>query len=346
MGSVAAARSVPVRPVLLSLEPWDQVWRRNQQLASRIPGTVFVEPSPPGVRTRRRTVDGVTVVTTPKPLPFRWPAGRWLHARLAARALRRITAGAPLVTWATHAYHQPVTRAINAPVVYDRTDDWPAMETDPAAREAVRRLDAALVRSANVVVVVSEGMRGQTRPDAQLVPNGVDLTAFRAATPRPHGDTLRAGYVGSLDPIRIDYAVLEEIARVPGLDLVVAGPGTPPAGATSLGIIDHAAVPELLLGCDLLVAPYRTDEPANRTSDALKLYEYFATGLPVVATATAGFERYPDLVIPWPVPGTLREACVAQQANAERRRAVARGADWSARAAVMSGLIRALVPGE
>lgn len=247
-----------------------------------------------------------------------------------------------MVTWATHTYHEPVTRALNAPVLYDRTDDWPAMETHPVAREAVRRLDAALVKRADAVVVVSEGMREQTRPDARLVPNGVDLTAFRATTPRPRGTCLRAGYVGTLDLFRIDYAVLEEMARLPGLELVVAGPGTPPAGATSLGVVDHAAVPDVLLGCDLLVAPYRTDEPANRTSDALKLYEYFATGLPVIATATAWFERYPDLVIPWPAPVPLEQACQAQRANAERRRAIAHDADWSARAAVMADLIRAL----
>src|SRR4051812_30685158 len=58
----------PPRVALLSLEPWDEVWRRNQHLASQLVAQdlashlVFVEP--PALRPApvRRPLPGITVV--------------------------------------------------------------------------------------------------------------------------------------------------------------------------------------------------------------------------------------------------------------------------------------------
>ncbi|MBV8194712.1 MAG: glycosyltransferase, partial [Candidatus Dormibacteraeota bacterium] len=88
-----------------------------------------------------------------------------------------------------------------------------------------------------------------------------------------------------------------------------------------------------------LVAPYRVDREANHTSDALKLYDYFATGLPVLATRVAGFERYPELVEFWPPASSLRDAIARQSSGAAKRRAIAREADWSKRAATMRAVL-------
>src|SRR5437870_8229472 len=103
--SVATADSPsrPVRPVLLSSEPWDEVWRRNQQLASRIAGTVYVEPAQPGVHPRWRDEGGVAVLTPVKTLPLRWGVGREACARMTAREIHARFPDGHLVAWATHA---------------------------------------------------------------------------------------------------------------------------------------------------------------------------------------------------------------------------------------------------
>ena len=80
--------------------------------------------------------------------------------------------------------------------------------------------------------------------------------------------------------------------------------------------------------------PGRT-RTANHTSDALKLYEYFATGLPVIATPTAGFQRFPDLVTYWPAQPSLRDAVESLRQSATSRREVAQHSDWNERAAAM-----------
>lgn len=323
-----------MRPVLLSAEPWDAVWRRNQQLASRIPGTVFVEPARPGLRHRRRMEAGVEVLSPAKLLPLRWRVGRTLHAWRTARLIEARSMSEPIVVWATHPHHHAVARTLRKPIVYDRTDDWPAMDTDAAEHALTRMLDQRLLRDAEEVVVVSQRMRAQVQRASHHIPNGVDVAAFARPVDRGAG-RLRVGYAGTLDELRLDYRMFEEIARLPGVELAVAGPGQPPAGATHVGTLPHEDVPPFLLSCDVLIAPYRTDAPVNATSDALKLYEYFAAGLPVIATPTAGFERYPDLVIAWPLSTALETRCREQAGHAERRRAIAGEADWSVRAAAM-----------
>ncbi|MBV8194212.1 MAG: hypothetical protein JOY80_01645, partial [Candidatus Dormibacteraeota bacterium] len=265
-----------LRPVLLSSEPWDAVWRRNQHLASRVPGTAFIEQARRGVLHRWRQESGVDVLTPAKPLPLRWTVGRAVHARLLRRALLQRLGRDQAVVWVTHPLGAEVARVMEAGVVYDRTDDWPHMEKDERARALVRRLDRRLLRAANAVVIVSEAMRGQVPEGALLIPNGVDSAAFNIVVRRRRAGTLRIAFVGTLDPLRVDMEILERLARDPGVTLVLAGPGAGVAGAEQHGVIEHARIPDLLAGCDALVAPYRLDDEAIRSGDALKLYEYFA----------------------------------------------------------------------
>lgn len=329
------------RPVLLSLEPWDQHWRRNQQLASRIAGTVFVEPPAPGLKWSWRREGEVQVLTPAKTMPFRVPGARDLYARRLARELRAALSGDELVVWATHAYHEPITRHLGGRVIYDRTDDWPEMETDAGARREVARRDRALIEGADCVVIVSEAMRAQTRPDAVLVPNGVDYELFSQPSSRAGGDRFRVGFAGTLDAFRVDFEILQSLSSEAGVELLLIGPGECNVPAVHVGPVPPAEVARLLLGCDALIAPYREDLVANKTADALKLYEYFATGLPVLATMTAGFERHRDLVVALPGADGILAASKDAAAHSSERQEIARKADWGVRS---HDLARVLAP--
>jgi teichuronic acid biosynthesis glycosyltransferase TuaH len=324
-----------VRPVLLSIELWDEIWRRNQQLASRIPGTIFVEPGRPGLSPRWRREGDVDILTPTKPLPFRLPGGDAAFAALAAAEIRRFAGDEPVVTWATHPFQERLVAQLAAPLVYDRTDDWPAMESDPAAAKRAATADRRLLQRAARVVIVSEAMRSQSRPDAVLVPNGVDFGLFSSVPARPSGGPFVVGFAGTLDPFRLDLGLMQAAVAEPGVELLVVGPGSGHLRAMALGTMPPAQVAQRLLTCDALIAPYRVDQAANRTADALKLYEYFATGLPVLAAMTAGFERYPDLVVRLPLAGPIRDVCAQNLEFTEARRRVAAQADWSQRAAAV-----------
>jgi glycosyltransferase involved in cell wall biosynthesis len=213
------------------------------------------------------------------------------------------------------------------------------MEGDSRARAEVAELESQLLALAVSVVIVSELMRTQIERDAALIPNGVDFAAFApAGHRRDDGHPLRIVYAGTLDPFRLDYKLLVDLASQPGIEVVLIGPGQPPSGLSSMGVVPRQELPGLLANCDALIAPYRIDQAANRTSDALKLYEYFATGLPVIATPIAGFERYPDLVISWPAKDIIG-ACHQQALRASDRQTIAQAADWSHRAIQMRGVL-------
>src|SRR5580765_6228635 len=89
------------RVVVLSLEPWDDVWRRNQHFASRLvtsgraSSLTFITPPVGGFAMRSQRwspLPGVTVATPPLIFPRRYGG----HAVLGAW-LRRETADADLL---------------------------------------------------------------------------------------------------------------------------------------------------------------------------------------------------------------------------------------------------------
>jgi glycosyltransferase involved in cell wall biosynthesis len=169
--------------------------------------------------------------------------------------------------------------------------------------------EAAVLRAADLRVAVSDEVLRDIAPYAAsgssiTVPNGVDTDLFeprpdrrqaRAAFGLPGGDLL-LGFTGSLRPWHgLDIAVAA-LAELPEwVTLVVAGDG-PVRGqleqqAAALGVghrirwlgaLAHERVPQMLAACDLALAPY--PELPNFGFSPLKLYEYLAAGVPVVAS--------------------------------------------------------------
>lgn len=193
-------------------------------------------------------------------------------------------------------------------VVYHRVDRLDAV---PGADiTALRRAEDALLTRANVVFCTERSLyddaKGRSRAAFHL-PNVADYRHF--AHPRePEGDTrlalLRALphprilFSGNLAAHKVDFGLLDRLAgERPGWQFVLVGPSwegsaTDPAlerlrrrgNVMFLGHVAYEELPPFLHEADVLLIPYLLNEATEAVSP-LKLYEYLATGKPVVSSA-------------------------------------------------------------
>jgi glycosyltransferase involved in cell wall biosynthesis len=140
-----------------------------------------------------------------------------------------------------------------------------------------------------------------------LFENAVDEKFISHPSELPHrlkNDGPRLGYVGWITE-RTDLALLEHIARErPNYHLLIAGPLDESQNmekilslknSTYLGVMPYEDVPGFLRTLDVCLIPHR-DTAYSRSMSPLKLYQYLASGRPIVTTLVAGIERFSGLV--------------------------------------------------
>lgn len=317
--------------VVVSLEAWDTVWRRNQHLVSRLLKTdpslrvLFVEPAADplyDLLSRRRPklrmdltavpgYDGRLVRFRPvKRLPRR--IDRRTDARLAGqivRATHRAGMRRPTL-WLNDPGAAPLARITGWPTMYDMTDDWLAADRPAAELDRIRDDEGWLLTHAETVVACSAELVRRKSPMRRgraidLVPNAVDVDAYRQPKPRPADlPAVSAVYVGTLHTDRLDVALCEATARaLAGRgSLVLVGPNVLSsadndrlrvAGVVLLGARAHEDVIAYLQHGDVLVVPHVVNA-FTESLDPIKQYEYAAVDRPVVATAVAGFRDAND----------------------------------------------------
>ena len=314
--------------VVCSLEPWDDVWRRNQflvrELLERDPNrrVLFVEPPydwllearRPSGRRRRR---GLSPLESDARIIRLEPGKVWprvlggLADRSLRRQVRRAAAELGLCSptlWVNDPHYAGLATEAGWPALYDITDDWTeAGDGDRAARR-VRSDEARLFDECDAVVVCSDGLsasRRAARPDLEVIPNAVDIDHFRRPLPRPidlpPGSV--AVYVGTLHEDRLDLDLLVRLATAqPHLRVVLVGPNSLMEASTRrleslanihlLGSRPYAEIPGYLQHADVVIVPHVVS-PFTESLDPIKAYECLAVGRPVVATPVAGFRDLP-----------------------------------------------------
>ncbi len=179
--------------------------------------------------------------------------------------------------------------------LYRLSDDTASFPDTPRSYAA---LEEEALRRVDRVVATAGSLAARARrlnPRVLLLPNGVDLQRFTRARERRFREagwpgTRRIVYVGAIDTW-FDTSAVGALARaLPGTEILLAGPcRIGKSWARELpavrlqGPIPPEEVPELLAGSDVGIIPFR-NTPLTRAIHPVKLYEYFAAGLPVVAT--------------------------------------------------------------
>jgi len=211
----------------------------------------------------------------------------------------------------------------------------------PLEQELLRRVDA-VVATAQRLVETKRCAAGR----GYHLPQGVNYTHF--ATPRPRPDDLRdlprpiIGFAGGVGPA-VDVATIHEIAAaIPNGSVVLIGPVTLPpdtlrgANIHLLGPRPYADLPAYVQAFDVGIIPY-VENDWTRAVDPLKLLEYLAAGVPVVASPLPEVAKYAHAVVTSPLGADFAAAVVANldpsgSARGTRAQSIAAGHSWEHRA--------------
>jgi teichuronic acid biosynthesis glycosyltransferase TuaH len=262
--------------------------------------------------------------------------------RMGMREPALITANPLMAGFAEFAWAGPVT--------YFAHDDWlsytPHERWWPAYEESFARLGD---RGRRVCAVSAAALQriGPTGPSA-VVPNGLDPQEWSGPAPPapPWAAEARRPllvYVGSLDS-RLDVDTLLALARdLPGAEIALVGPLLdrehlgPLRDAPNIRIhppIAREQVRGLIRAADVgLIA--HVSSPLTRAMSPLKLYEYLAGGLPVVASdlqPMRGLDASVALVEPGgDYSGAVRDALARGRAAEPARQAFIAEHTWVSR---------------
>jgi teichuronic acid biosynthesis glycosyltransferase TuaH len=252
------------RMVFVSLEPWDEIWRRNQFLCdgllrrSEFTQILFVQPpydNSYAVRSHNfakiqlsaTLVSGgyegrLQLFTPTKWLPNSLPIGRKLNESSLTKQVK--SALASLGWSATHLWinqHEATSlmdAEIAAKSIYDITDDWTKFSGNQTHLDLVQHQDKKLCLESDQVIVCSdqlfEDKRNMVKANRlHLIPNGVHIEHYQAVMD-PNKPLLPAtehwkkpvfGYTGTIHGDRVDVELVSRIAKVnPQATIVMVGP--------------------------------------------------------------------------------------------------------------------------
>ena len=186
--------------------------------------------------------------------------------------------------------------------VYHCIDEY-TVGTKFRKKATIEALEAQMLTKADIVFansLITWENKKKTAPHANHFPSGANIEFFKQAqTAKPHPETgkLRRPilmYVGSINE-KINLRLLLNVARSSKVSLILVGQTYPGVFHEELdqlkglknvyfaGKRPFSEMPSWLAAADICLLPYVKGE-ATRYQSPLKLYEYLATGKPILST--------------------------------------------------------------
>lgn len=253
-------------------------------------------------------------------------------------------------------------------VIYHAVDEYSAYSPkhdNPGRVQVIKRMEAEVMERSDLVFVVSPALyesKKHLHPHVVLVPNGVDYDLF--SDPR-FDDERPADLAGVSHPLlifagvineKIDLQLLLAVARQrPQWQLALVGPVLLRQGTETvvelqkqvnvhwLGSKRVEELPAYMHAADVCLMPYQLNE-WTRNISPLKLYEYLATGVPIVSTDIPAVEEFADVV--WRGSGpdgfiaAIAQALAADSPERRRRQQMlAKDHSWDQRVEALSAAI-------
>jgi len=275
------------------------------------------------------------------------------------RTLARVGAASPLLWTFLPSVNRLVGRLGERMVIYHCVDKYAEFSGVP--RQAILAMERDLLRRADLVFASARQLCEECRtlnPNTHFVDHGVDVPHFERslsdATAIPESLALLprpiVGFFGLIADW-VDLPLIRTLALArPRWSFVLIGKtvtdATPLRGLPNVHCVGqkpYADLPAYCRGFDVAVIPFRRNELTQRVNP-LKLREYLAAGLPVVATPLPEISRYDGLVHlaehPDAFLAAMETAIAERRPELARRRVDAmRSESWEARVSQMSELI-------
>lgn len=321
---VAGPYALPASPmsgevVVLSSCDWTYLWQRSQQLASEFAAlgnrTVFVNGT---IKTTRGALDDniENLLAQAIMLNTTWANNvavtsaftslvigdtsidtteTWIKVLLRSFGLRRPIFWVISYEWGLYAD----TLRQYGYVVFDCVDELSGFSW---ATDRLRLGEEMLLTHADMVSVTATALLDNKRNNHQLVhliPNGVNPRQFRrVAYHRPTHNGVVVGFLGALADW-VDTELVADLAEAhPTWTFILAGSHEGAdlgrlRNATNVllpGRVNYTEVPDVLAQFDVGIVPFKVNNLTNH-ANPIKVYEYLASGLPVVTTpfSEAGF---------------------------------------------------------
>ena len=196
------------------------------------------------------------------------------------------------------------------PLIYDCHD---LLEGFEGISADLIRAESDLMREADLVVFSAEWLSLEhiaRMPDlaqkSVVIKNAVDPAHFRSAIPArgERNGKKTVGYLGSLNTWFDVDAVLKAAHEHPEWRFLLVGPRADAfpdralkacANVEFIGEVPYSDVPAWMAKFDVAIIPFVV-QPLTMATNPVKLYEYFACGLPIVSSPLGEVERYKELV--------------------------------------------------
>lgn len=296
---------------ILWVGPATDLWRSHPGVSSTQKLGIIYKPS--------ADLPRLTALRPYKPLPN--IIGKWLNQtclKIQVNAALQKLGWQKFITWVND---QSTRNILPLPhstcIVYDVTDDWTKSSLPPRILGRIKNDDQWLLDNAQHVIVCSTGLyqsKVERRPTVQLIRNGVNVRAYAPDTVKnldipkeiQFGNSKVACYLGTLHEDRLDIPlILHLLQTLPAVQFVFVGPNALSGNSIQqlskfsnchlLGGRPYSELPAYINGSDLFINPHVVTE-FTESLDPLKLYEYMATGKPIVSTACAVFRDMEPLV--------------------------------------------------
>jgi glycosyltransferase involved in cell wall biosynthesis len=251
-------------------------------------------------------------------------------------------------------------------IVYECVDEFSAAK-GLVHGPTIAALERELIAKAGLVIVTAPALFESKRPWAkriETVPNGVDVEHFARAS-RPETKAAPAiqklpkpviGFIGGIQ-YWVDFDLIAHAARAhPEWSFAFVGNVEPLARVDKvrglpnvhfLGRQPYALMPEFVAGFDVCVNPYVLDGVAENV-DPLKLYDYLASGKPIVSVDIPAARRFADMIRLTKTADEFTralEATLADPGDAAARLRAAAEHSWEARFRRVQDIVEPLLGG-